>query len=375
MPKRVGFLLEKIADESNLRRAVEVFVKTRERAGSRRRLSVLLKEPGLSNLVCELRGQILAGEYKVSAPVRFMRYDSLSRKNREICAFSTHDNIVQTAMVSVIEPVLYKGAYFNSCCNVKGKGIARIEKYIKQFARADDRKRRMAEAKGKRYRSPVANFAKLDLRKFYDSIDHAHLRRLLRRKIKDEAAVDLIMRFAEANGVRGLCIGGRISHVLANFYLEGFDRKILNSAACTRYARYMDDCVIWGANKSKLHALVRSLADDAPVFGLGVKCGWCVAPWKSRAVDFCGYLFYRDGGSGIRKRIKLRIIRRMRALARGISDKRLINSLASYVGYIKRGNRECLCGKYLGVHGVDGLKMFLNNKRKELDDRKDKATV
>lgn len=365
MPKRAGFLLGKIASIENLRNAIETFVKTRNNPRVRRRTAYLLEDEAQLKLAKTLQDQILSKQYRASPPRHFRHVDTLSKKERDICSFSIVDNIVQTAVVSVVEPILYRGAYFNSCCNIKGKGIARIKNYVQSFARKDDRKRRMAESKGKRYRSPVANYVKFDLRKFYDSIDHAHLHRLLCRRIKDMATVDLIMQFAEVNGVRGLCIGGRVSHVLANFYLEGFDRKILNSSACSRFARYMDDCVIWGPSKAKLHALVRDLSDGAHVFGLGVKPGWYVTPWRSRACDFCGYLFFSDGGIGVRKRIKLRIIRRLRGLAYGIKRRKLLDSTASYIGYLKHGDRAHLCKRYLGVDGIEGLKQFLRTQRKE----------
>lgn len=375
MPKRFGFLMEKIASVENLQHAIVSFVKTRESSFARKKLSWLLNEQEQTTLINRLREELLSGRWKAKPPSRFKRIDSLSKKEREICAFGIEENIVQTAIVFVAEPILYRGAYENSCCNIKGKGIARIEKYIKKFAKKDDRKRRLTEAKGKVYRSPVANFAKFDIRKFYDSIDHPHLRRLLCRRIKDVAAVDLIMQFAEVNGVRGLCIGGRVSHLLANFYLEDVDRKILNSGACARYARYMDDCVVWGSSKAKLHELIRSLMDEIYLFGLGIKPGWFVTPWKSRAVDFCGYLFFRDGGTGIRKRIKLRIIRRLRAVAKGVLDLRLLNSLASYIGYIERGSRGHLCKRYLNANSILKLKQLMRTKRKDCYDRYNSATV
>lgn len=97
----------------------------------------------------------------------------------------------------------------------------------------------------------------VDIRKFFDTVDHAHLREILRRRIGDSVLLRLIGKWLNAGVVEGLELsysdegtpqGGVISPLLANIYLhdvldEWFVRDV--KPALTGRAelfRFADDC-------------------------------------------------------------------------------------------------------------------------------------
>ena len=74
-------------------------------------------------------------------------------------------------------------------------------------------------------------FLKLDIRKYFDTIDHEILKRLIRRKFKDNDLLWLIDVFIDhpvpwTSPGKGIPIGNLTSQHFANFYLSGLDHYI-----------------------------------------------------------------------------------------------------------------------------------------------------
>jgi len=98
-------------------------------------------------------------------------------------------------------------------------------------------------------------FLKLDIRKYFDSIDHFIMMQLLARRIKDDQVLQLfpqILDTYEKKPCKGIPIGNLISQHLANFYLGVFDHWIKEDRRIKGYLRYMDDFVLFGTEKEML---------------------------------------------------------------------------------------------------------------------------
>lgn len=68
---------------------------------------------------------------------------------------------------------------------------------------------------------------KIDIKKFYDNIDHAALKRIIRYTIADEQLLRLLDKIIDSNGKdKGLPIGNFTSQYLANLYLAYFDHWV-----------------------------------------------------------------------------------------------------------------------------------------------------
>jgi RNA-directed DNA polymerase len=135
----------------------------------------------------------------------------------------------------------------------------------------------------------------VDIRKFFDSVAHVHLREILRRRIGDGVLLRLIGKWLNAGVVEGLELsysdegtpqGGVISPLLANIYLhdvldEWFVRDILPAlAGHAEMFRFADDFAVLFTSKRDAE---RFLAVLPKRFG---KYGLTLHPDKTRMVAF-----------------------------------------------------------------------------------------
>ncbi len=135
----------------------------------------------------------------------------------------------------------------------------------------------------------------VDIRKFFDTVDHVHLREILRQRIGDGVLLRLIGKWLNAGVLEGLDLsypdegtpqGGVISPLLANIYLhtvldEWFSRDIrpvLDGEA--EMVRYADDFVVLFARKRDAERFLAVLPKRFGKFGLTLH------PDKTRMVPF-----------------------------------------------------------------------------------------
>lgn len=135
----------------------------------------------------------------------------------------------------------------------------------------------------------------VDIRKFFDTLDHSHLRDILRKRIRDGVLLRLIGKWLNAGVLEGSELsyagegtpqGGVISPLLANIYLHEvldswFVRDVLprlrDRATPIRFA---DDLVILFARKSDAERVLRVLPERFGKYGLSLH------PDKTRLVCF-----------------------------------------------------------------------------------------
>ena len=221
------------------------------------------------------------------------------------------DRILHHAIMNVLEPVFVSVFTADSYSCIKGKGVHAAVRKLKSV---------LADAEGTQY------CLKLDIRKFYPSIDHAVLKQLLRKKIKDQDLLSLLDNIIDST--TGLPIGNYLSQYLANFYLTYFDHWLKEQKAVKYYFRYSDDMIILSGDKDYLHNLfaeIRTYLHDH--LKLTVKSNYQVFPVNLRGIDFVGYRFYHSHIL-LRKRIKKNFSRKLRKQSS-------VPSIASYIGWAK----------------------------------------
>lgn len=286
--KRAGQLMERIADLDNLRLAFWKAAK-----GKRGKADCLSFRACLEANLDMLRADLISGQAPVGDYHYFTVHDP---KERLICAASFRERVLQHSLMNVCEPVLERAAIFDSYACRKGKGRLAAIWRAQGFARRHEW------------------FLKLDVRKYFNSVDQEVLRGLLRRKFKDAAVLALFDRiiasYQTAPG-RGLPIGNLTSQHFANYYLAPLDRFAKEALGRTAYVRYMDDFVIWGGSGRELRdvcGLVRKfLGADLK---LELKSN-VVINRTGLGMDFLGYrLFPR--GLRLARRSKLRFARKFR---------------------------------------------------------------
>lgn len=312
--KRIGNLYEKVCDIDNIRLAIRNASKGKR---SRKYVARILEhEEQYAQRISEM---LKSGEY-CPKPNRVKTiYDTSSCKERKITVPAFYpDQIVQWAVIQVLQPILSRGMYRYSCGSVPKRGGLAAKKYVE----------RTLKKKDARY------ILKLDVKKFFPSVPHDKLKALLAKKIKDEKILDLLGKIID-NGGEGLPIGYYTSQWLSNFYLQEADHYIKECLGVKYYVRYVDDMVLFGANKRKLHRALRSLQELLAGYGLCVKENWQLWKADTRPLDFVGYRFTRQRTS-LRKRIFFRLNAVVRKIkARGLNIRRAMR-FTSLIGWCKR---------------------------------------
>ena len=135
----------------------------------------------------------------------------------------------------------------------------------------------------------------VDMRKFFDTIDHGHMREILRRRVLDGVLLRLIGKWLNAGVLEdggitypdaGTPQGGVISPILANIYLHEvldvwFDREVKpRLSGKATLVRYADDAVLFFANEQDARKVMAVLPKR---FG---KYGLTLHPEKTRLVEF-----------------------------------------------------------------------------------------
>ena len=222
-------LIPLIAEPDNLRIA---FLKAAR--GKRNRHEVINFTMCLDKNLAELREGLLAGN-SIVGDYRFFRiYDP---KERLICAASFHERVMHHAVMNICDPVFERYSIFDSYACRVGKGLHKALHRAQQFSRQHDW------------------YLKLDIRKYFDSINHEVLLDMLRRRFRDARLLDLFRRVVRAYETApgtGLPIGNLLSQHFANFYLGRMDHWLKEERHVTGYLRYMDDYVLFARSREEL---------------------------------------------------------------------------------------------------------------------------
>ncbi|HMR84806.1 MAG TPA: RNA-directed DNA polymerase, partial [Niabella sp.] len=159
-----------------------------------------------------------------------------------------------------------------------------------------------------------------------------------RRKFKDNDFLWLMDTIIDS--APGLPIGNFLSQSLSTFYLTGFDHWIKEQKRVKHYFRYVDDIIVLGSDKSRLHELRKEIAAYLQeTVKLQIKGNWRVFPVDKCFIDAFGYKHYRKHRL-LRKRIK-------QAFARAVAKGKGMATLASYKGWAKHCKSKHLLKKLL----------------------------
>lgn len=160
--KRVGNIFDRVCTLENLYLAYE-----KARKGKAKRYGVVLFEKNLEENLTRLQHELTSGSYKTSVYDVFTIHDP---KERIVYRLPFRDRVVHHAIMNVLEPIWTAVLIEHTYSCIKGRGIHQAVRHIQRDIKNE------AEA---------AYCLKLDVKKFYPSIDHDILKAIIRRKIKD----------------------------------------------------------------------------------------------------------------------------------------------------------------------------------------------
>jgi hypothetical protein len=227
--RRVGDLIIRIATRENLALAFHKAAK-----GKRHSPVVRQYADNLDNRLQRLVRAILDGSVTVG---RFHRFVVCDPKHRVIHAASFSERVLHHAIMNICGPYFERGAIADSFACRLAKGNCAALQRAGGFARKYD------------------CFLKLDVRRYFDSVNHVILKEQFRRLFKDFRLLCLLDRIVdtyETEAGKGLPIGTLTSQYFANFYLDPFDHFVKERLKCRGYLRFMDDFALWSQGKGQL---------------------------------------------------------------------------------------------------------------------------
>lgn len=179
---------------------------------------------------------------------------------------------------------------------------------------------------------------------------------------------------------KGVPLGYFTSQWFGNFYLKKLDHYIKQELGAVHYMRYMDDMVILGKSKKKLHAAQKAIEEYLQKeLKLELKSDWQVFRFEyvakdgtvcGRMLDFMGFQFHRD-------RITMRksTIQRARAKAFRIKAKDKITwydaaVMLSYMGWFDHTDTYDYYLKYIKPNvNVKKLKKVVSKHQRKENER------
>lgn len=245
------------------------------------------------------------------------------------------DRIIHHCLVDVMEEHLQKLFIANTYACVKGRGIHRCLQDLNRALQRDKR--------GTRY------CLKIDIRHYYDNIDHEVLKSIIAKSVGDKRLLRLMYLIIDSTeGSKGIPIGFLTSQHFANWYLTPFDHWMKEVVRVRYYYRYMDDIVILGRTKTELHEVLEVMRKYlTEELGLEIKPNWQVFPVDARSIDFVGYKsnhYNVLARSSILKRYWHKLHRLLRNSSkqrgRSMSFEELLQELASHYGWLQHCTEE-----------------------------------
>lgn len=314
-------LFEQIISLENLLAAWEEF-----RRGKRAKPDVADFEMSLEDNLILLHHELKEQIWRPSPYKPFYISDPKLRHIHKACV---RDRVVHQAVFRILYPIFDRGFIFDSYSCRVGKGTHRAVKRLETFCR------RLS----KNYRQPVFSL-KCDIKKFFDSIEHSILRRLIVKKIDDAKVIgliDSIIGSFSASPGKGLPLGNVTSQLFANIYMNELDQFVKHRLKVKEYIRYTDDFVIVSPNREYLEKLLAPMAKFLSVYlGLSLHPRKIILHKLSQGVDFLGYVVLPHH-IVLRTKTKNRIFKKLALKSRmlesgNLPSKSFFQSKQSYLG-------------------------------------------
>jgi len=290
------------------------------RKGKRKREDVQIFERNLEDNLFDLHSLLSKKLYRHGQYQAFYVQDP---KVRHIHKASVQDRIVHHLLYKYLYEIFDKRFIYDSYSCRLEKGTHKAVKRLVNFTRIVS----------KNYTRDCWAL-KLDIKKFFASVDHKILIKILREKIKDQDILWLLKEVINSFP-QGIPLGNLTSQVFANIYMNELDQFVKYNLTVKYYIRYADDFIFILNCKRQLENYVpqiaRFLSENLKLELHPKKMIFRRLDW---GVDFLGYIVLPHY---ILPRTKTK--RRMfKKLNQKIGKANFNQSLQSYLGFLSHAN-------------------------------------
>ena len=275
----------------------------------------------------ELFYELKYNKYHIGKYHKFKIFDP---KEREIEAISYRDRIVQRTLCDeYLIPLISKYLIFdNAACRVN-KGSSFAIKRVKDFL-----------IKMLKNNSREEYFVKIDISKFFDSINHDLLKVKLKRIVEDDDIFHFLEVLIDSYGLssnKGLPMGNQSSQLFALLYLNDIDHFIKEKLHVKNYVRYMDDFFFLASTKEKARQHFRLVIEKIKEEDLKVNPKSQIVSFN-RGIEFIGYRIHLTKSNKvvlkIRNSTKRRILKKVK-IRKNNNAKDIERTISSYQGMFK----------------------------------------
>lgn len=299
-------------------------------------------------------------------------------KVRKVIFIDYWPKVVQRAIYDVLNPKICRTFIEHTYACVKGRGqLAAMEQLYTWM--------RETRTSGTEW-----YYYKFDVAKFFYRIDHEILMDICRKKIDDPRTVDLLGYYINNDAVPfgmpldanqltiteeqmlydlGIPIGGGLSHMLGNMYLDPLDQFCKRVLGIKRYIRYMDDIIILDNDKERLKEYGRRMTQFLEErLHLNFNNKTALRPVRV-GCEFVGFVIYNDHVI-LRKSTTLRMKRTLRKTRQDYHDnlitfKEANATMQSYLAMLSHVDckkfKEKLLNEFVLTHADDnGEEQIIN---------------
>lgn len=176
---------------------------------------------GVESFLQQIRDELVTNTYQ---PMRVRKKEIPKEggtKVRILSIPSIRDRVVQGALKLILEPI-FEADFQSESYGYRPKRTAH------------EAVRRVAEA----IVEEKTRIIDLDLRAYFDSVQHYLLLSKVAKRIRDDQVMRLLKMILKATGKKGVPQGGVISPLLSNLYLNEVEKMLEKASEATRYQRY-----------------------------------------------------------------------------------------------------------------------------------------
>lgn len=304
------------------------------RKGKTQRLDVQGFERHTERNIFRLHEALQKKHYRHSPYESFFIRDPKVRHIRKACV---KDRVVHQAVTTALTRIFEPTFIHDACSSRLGKGthlaITNLKKMVRKVS--------------KNLTGPCWSL-KCDVRKFYDSVDHKILIRLLEQSIDGEDSLWLIKEIInsfhhEKTRGKGVPIGNLTSQIFTNIYLNELDQFVKQTLRVKYYLRFADDLLFLSGKKDELEEILPKLEHF-----LYERLKLMLHPKKislrplHRGIDFLGYVTLPHHRL-LRTTTKRRMLRKLSekhnlCLTGAVPGMSFNQSLQSYLGILSHAD-------------------------------------
>ena len=209
-----------------------------------------IEESGEQSFLQQIQDELTIGTYRPMRARKKQIPKDGGKKVRVLSIPAIRDRVVQGAMKLILEPIFeadfQPGSYGYRPKRTAHEAVNRVAQAIVQ---------------------QKTKIIDLDLRSYFDSVQHSLVLEKVARRVRDEKVMSLLKLILKTTGKKGVPQGGVISPVISNLYLNEVDRMLEKATIATRsgrytrvqYARWADDIVVLIDSHPRQNWLMRAV--------------------------------------------------------------------------------------------------------------------